>query len=227
MYYNYKSRFSVLMMAAVDANYKFIYANVGAQGRVSDAGLFAHSDLRKAMDQSLLNVPPPEPLPNSSAVVPYMFVGDEAYPLRTDLMKPYPFRQMDHDQRIFNYRLSRARRVVENAFGILANRLRVFRSTICLEPEKVTKITMASLCIHNYLRECRSEAYMPPAFADWVDADHRVIEGAWRRHGSGNLQPVEPGRGRNPTISAKEQRNLLKDYFASPAGEVPWQEEHI
>lgn len=97
-------------------------------------------------------------------------------------MKPYPFRQKDHDQRILNFRLSRARRVMENAFSILANRLRVFRATIYLEPDKVTKITMASLCIHNFLIERRSEAFMPPAFADWEDADHRVIKRAWRRH---------------------------------------------
>lgn len=83
------------MMAAVDANYKFIYAIVGTQGRVSDAGLFAQSDLRQAMDQGRLNFPPPEPLPSSDIMMPYMFVGDEAYPLRRDLMKPYPYRQMD------------------------------------------------------------------------------------------------------------------------------------
>lgn len=34
--HNYKGRFSVLMMAAADANYNFIYAIVGTQGRVSD-----------------------------------------------------------------------------------------------------------------------------------------------------------------------------------------------
>ncbi len=79
----------MLMMAVVDANNKFIYASVGTQGRVSDAALFAHTDLRKAMDQGLLNF-----------LMPYMFVGDEAYPLRNDLMKPYPFRQMEHGQRI-------------------------------------------------------------------------------------------------------------------------------
>lgn len=215
------------MMAAVDANYKFIYASVGTQGRVSDAGLFAHSDLRQAMDQGRLNFPPPEPLPSSDIMMPYMFVGDDAYPLRLDLMKPYPYRQMDHSQRVLNYRLSRARRVVENAFGILANRLRVFRSTICLEPDKVVKITMASLCIHNFLRERRSEAYTPPAFADWENNDHNIVEGNWRNQGTGSFQPVAHRRERNASVVAKMQRNLLCDYFVSPSGCVPWQEKHI
>lgn len=227
MWHNYKGRFSVLMMAAVDANYKFIYISVGTQGRVSDAGLFAHSDLKKALDQGLLNVPPPEKLPGSDIVLPYKFVADEAYPLRADLMKPYPFRQLDHNQRVYNYRLSQARRVVENAFGILANRFRVFHSTIFLHPESVTKITLASACLHNFLCDRRSEAYMTPALADWEDAGHRVNEGAWRRNGQGAMQCMPAERSRNPSLAAKQQRDLLKDYFVSLAGQVPWQEKYI
>ncbi len=217
----------MLMMAVVDANNKFIYASLGTQGRVSDAGLFAHSDLCIAMDQGLLDFPQPEPLPKSDILTPYMSVGDETYPLKNDLMKPYPFRQMEHGQRILNYRLSRARRVVENAFGILANRLRVFRSTICLEPDKVIKITMASLCIHNFLCKCRSDTYTPPAFADWENADHGMVDGAWRNHGMGAFQPVVHRRERNAAVTAKMQQNLLRDYFNSPAGSVSWQEQQI
>ena len=209
-------------MALVDANYQFIYASVGVQGRVPDAGLFAQSDLLKAMDRGLLNFPPPEPLPKSNITIPYMFVGDDAFPLRTDLMKPYPFRNMNHDQRIYNYRLSRTRRVVENAFGILANRLRVFRSPICLEPDRVINITMAALCIHNFLRGRRSAAYTPPLFTDWEDANHINIDGTWRAEGTGTLQPMNC----NPLVP-KTQRDILRDYFVSPAGSVPWQENCI
>ena len=64
-------------MAVVDADYKFLYANVGVQGRVPDGGLFAHSDLCKAMDRGLLNIPPPEPLANAGIMMPFMFVGDD------------------------------------------------------------------------------------------------------------------------------------------------------
>lgn len=69
-----------------------------------------------------VNLPPPAPLPNdeSGEAIPYMFVGDEAFPLRPYLMRPFPGRSLDNDsRRIYNYRLSRARRVVENAFGKL------------------------------------------------------------------------------------------------------------
>lgn len=62
---------------------------MGVQGRVSDAGLFAQSDLRAALDERKLNHPLAEALPNTN-IMPYAFVGDEAYPLRNDLLKPYP-----------------------------------------------------------------------------------------------------------------------------------------
>ncbi|XP_058627155.1 uncharacterized protein LOC131537599 [Onychostoma macrolepis] len=172
---NYKCRFSILMLAAIDANCNFIYVNVGTQGRVSDAGLFANSDLKRALDEELLHVPQPKSLPNSNIQFPFVLAGDEAYPLRPDLMKPSPHRQLEFDQRVFNYRLSRARRVVENAFGILANRWRVFQSTMLLSPEKVTKVTMAAMCLHNYLGHCGSEAYLPPGLADRETADRVFV----------------------------------------------------
>ncbi|XP_057180511.1 uncharacterized protein LOC130548231 isoform X2 [Triplophysa rosa] len=214
----------IMMSAAVDADLKFIYADVGSRASESDAGVFVQSDLCRAMDQNLLRLPPPEPLPETNKAMPYVFVGDASYPLRCDLMRPYPQKDMDHGRRVFNDRVSRARSVVQNAFGILANRFRVFRSTICLEPEKVVKITMAALCVHNFLLERRSDAYTPAEFTDWEDSDHTVVKGAWRRYGTGVFKPLNSGNIRNPCFSAKEQRNVLRNYFTSPAGRLSWQE---
>jgi hypothetical protein len=55
-----------------------------------------------------------------------MIVGDDAFPLKPYLMKPYPNRNLGITQRVFNYRLSRVRRIVENVFGILTSRFSVF-----------------------------------------------------------------------------------------------------
>lgn len=214
-------------MAAVDANYKFIYTSVDTHVMASDAGPFTHSGLCKWMDSGVLNCPPPEPLANSDLKMPYMFVGNETYPLRPDLMKPYPSKPIDRSQQILNYRLSRAQRVADNAFGILANRFRIMRNTIYLEPEKVIKIFTASLCIHNFLLERRSEAYAPPGLADWEKEDHSLVKGTWRDKGTGSLQPAEQKRECNASVTAKMQQNFLCDYLASPAGCVPWQEQHI
>ena len=58
---------------------------------------------------------------------PYVFVADEAFPLKFNLMRPFLVRGLNARQTIFNYRLSWARRVVKNAFRILASRFRVFQ----------------------------------------------------------------------------------------------------
>ncbi|KAL2092781.1 hypothetical protein ACEWY4_012579 [Coilia grayii] len=226
-YYNYKSFFSVQMMAVVDAQYRFIYVSVGAQGRASDAGIFAQSDLKAALDAKLLSIPQPNSLPGTHQEVPYVLVGDEAFPLRLDLMKPFPFRLLNTEQRIFNYRLSRARRVVENGFGILANRWRVFRTTIALHPDKVVRIALACVCLHNFLRTTRSEVYLPPALADWEDGEHTVVEGTWRKDGLGAMQSFQQGYTRNSSMAAKELRNTIKMYFLTSAGQVPWQQKYM
>ncbi|XDV13001.1 hypothetical protein PO909_001525 [Leuciscus waleckii] len=224
---NYKGRFSVLMMALVDANYQFLYVSVGAQGRASDAGVFNESDFKKALDQGLLNVPAAKPLPQSDIQAPFVFLGDDAYPLRTDLMKPYSFRQMDYQQRVFNYRLSRGRRVVENGFGILANRWRVFLTTIMLNADKVQKVALACVCLHNYLCGIRSDTYAPPALIDSEDGDHRFVEGTWRQDGLGAMLPLQPGKPCNSSMAAKQIREKLKSYFVSSAGKVSWQDNYI
>lgn len=77
-----------------------------------------------------------KPLPQRNTPVPFVIVGDEAFPLKSYLIKPYPSRNLDHNRRIFNYRLSRGRGIVENVFGILTSRFGVFKQAIPLEPEK-------------------------------------------------------------------------------------------
>ena len=145
MYYNYKQYFSIVLFALVDADYRFIYVDVGCNGRISDGGVFANSYICKAIEEKSLNLPNWKllPLPGRENPLPYVIVGDEAFPPKTYLLRPYPSRQSDLSRRIFNYRLWRARRVVENVFGILASRFTVFKSTIDMDPEKAQKIVLA------------------------------------------------------------------------------------
>ena len=123
-YFNYKGYFSVVLFAVVDSDYKFRYIDVGAQGSESDGGIYAQTRLAQMLQTNSANLPPPEPIQGepTGQDVDYFLVGDDAFTLRSYLMKPYPGRALTHVERIFNYRLSRARRVVENAFGILAAR---------------------------------------------------------------------------------------------------------
>ena len=114
---------NILKLSKLHNSYfRFLYIDVGCQGRISDGGVFHQTRLHEAIENGSANIPPDAPYPNTHVPRPFVMVGDEAFPLRTYLMKPFPQRNLSNDQRKYNYRLSRARRIVENAFGILANR---------------------------------------------------------------------------------------------------------
>ena len=112
--YNYIGFYPIVLMAVVDAEYKFIFVDLGTKGSCSDCGTFKDCGFYQALDEGRAQIPQNAPLPNDDEPLPYCLVGDDAFGLRTWLMKPYPHRCMTNADRIFN-RLSRARRVVENA----------------------------------------------------------------------------------------------------------------
>jgi len=142
MFYTYKHTFAIQLLALLDADYNFIYVPVGCQGRIGDAGVFHHSSLSKALAQDTLGIPDRTLLPNSSTQCSYTLLADEAFPLTTHLMKPCARRGLTVRERIFNYRLYRARCVVKNAFGILAHRFRIFLQPVVLHPSTLLRISV-------------------------------------------------------------------------------------
>lgn len=145
-------------MALVDANYKFICVDVGSEGRHSDGGVFKKSLMGKRFLNNEMNVPLPCNAPNGP-VLPFVILGDEAFELSSFLMRPYTRATLNHEKfkkwkiarKIYNYRLSRARRTVENAFGLLAMKWRIFRRPINLSMKNTEMIVLASICLHNFL----------------------------------------------------------------------------
>lgn len=85
----------MVLLAIVDANYQFIMYDFGTNGRVSDGGVLKNTKFFEKLENKLLNIPPEENIVNSSRTLPYVFVCDDAFPLRMDMMKPY--RQADLD----------------------------------------------------------------------------------------------------------------------------------
>ena len=91
--------------------------DIGANGSNSDCAVFNDSDLKDGFDSDDIGLPPADHLPNNYIDVLYYMLGDDAFSLRTWMMKPYSRCGLSDEERIFNYRLSCARRIVENAFG--------------------------------------------------------------------------------------------------------------
>lgn len=103
-FYNYKGDHSIVLLALVDAKYKFLYVNIGTNGRISDGGVLRESFLSKAIKTNCVHFPNDAALPGRMMKVPYVIVADDAFPLCERILKPYPGQNLSHDCQIFNYR---------------------------------------------------------------------------------------------------------------------------
>lgn len=159
-YFNYKGRHSMVLLAIVDATYRFLLVDFGTNGRISDGGVLSNTTFHERLLSNNLNIPDPSNVSDNFKQIPYVFVADDAFPLATNIMKPFRQAQLDSaSKEIFNYRLSRARHVVENAFGILASRFRIFHTQINLEPKNTSKVVMATCVLHNFLMQQQPTTY--------------------------------------------------------------------
>ena len=122
-----------------------------------------------------MKLPKDDALPVNGVIAPYVFVGDDAFALKKFMMKPYPQQNLTADKRVYNYRHSRARRISENLFGILANRWRIFFTIMDLEPNYSKNIVLSVLALHNML--IKNPAYCPGNLADTLLEDGEVLEG--------------------------------------------------
>ena len=125
MYFSYKSYYWIVLQGVADASYKFTIVDVG-YGKQSDGGTLHPSRMFERMRNRSLNILPDDCLPSTDISVPYVFIGDEAYPLLDNLLKPYSGENLDPDTVYFNRRLSRARKTIECAFGILYSKWPIF-----------------------------------------------------------------------------------------------------
>lgn len=204
-FYNYKNFISIVLLGLVDANYCFISIDVGRYGKSADSNIFRKSVLHKKLTNGSLNLPKDAPLPYSeqNTCMPLVFVADEAFAMTSNVMTPYSRKTLNNKKSIFNYRLSRAWRYVEYAFGILSNKWHVFHTAIQLDPDFVENIVSAACVLHNFVRW--KEGYK---FEDTLTCDLTNI----------------PANGTGGAAKhTKKARESFADYFVSPAGSVPWQ----
>lgn len=171
----------------------------------------SHSKLGKALDQNKLNIPPKEALPGTTNNVPYVIIGDEAFPLKTYLLRPYPGKQLHcNEKRVYNYRLCRARRVVENAFGLLSQKFRIYNRRMQVKPENAGIIILSTCVLHNFIK-----IYDGKSTYDNIQTNEEHSTPI-------NLTNISL-QGRNATREAFDIREIYKHFFNSPSGSVPWQ----
>lgn len=223
---NYKGTFSIVLMALVDAELNFIFVDVGKNGRVNDSGVWMETKLWEELEAKPDYLPPPAPLPHSPTSAPHVIVGDEGFGLKPYLMRPYPVADLEHEKRIFNYRLSRARRTSENAFGVMCSTWQIYRAPLRHLPERARYIVLATVVMHNYLRSRKAarQLYCPSENVDVEDIlTGHIRRGAWREQASQCGAILElPKKGSNCSREARNVRDTFRHYFYRE-GQVSWQ----
>ncbi|XP_035706941.1 protein ALP1-like [Folsomia candida] len=225
LYFNYKTYFSIVLMALSDADFKFTAVDIGSYGSESDGGILAKSHIGRKISSDTFNLPSPQPLSNTGTPLPYVFLGDDAFPRRHNLLKPYKGNFLQKTDRVFNYRLSRARMTVENSFGIMAARWRIFHSVIEADVDLVKQITLSAVILHNYLMNKKDFNNITPDRFE----DGRVQHGNWRdtvQNDNGMIQIPRQGTN-NYTQYSAQVRNHFRDYFNSEDGPLSWQDHHV
>ena len=101
-YCNYKGFFSLVLLALVDAEYGFLFIDLGSNRSCSDAQIFNRSLLREKIEDGSLGLPPPEHLGEGGPHLHYILLGDDAFALMPWMVKPYSRRQVTREKRIAN-----------------------------------------------------------------------------------------------------------------------------
>ena len=213
-------------MAVCDSKYHFTLVDIGDSRSQSDGCVFANSFLGHTIESGILNIPKLSPLPNSETCLPFVFVGGDAFELIENMMKPYPSQNCTLEEKVFDYRLSRAKRIIENSFGIATARFRIFRRRINAKVSTVKPVTKAIVGLHNFLLEKNHEVdnqYCPLNYIDREKNDH-VLPRDWRQEQNHifGLKDVRRIGSNKYSKTAKVIRGKFEDYFVNE-GAVDWQ----
>ncbi|XP_071050677.1 uncharacterized protein [Onthophagus taurus] len=210
LYYNYKHFFSIVLLGLVDSNYCFTAIDVGAYGKSGDSNVFKNSSLFKRIQSNTLNIPEDNIILQTKIKTPMVIVADDAFGCSKHVLRGYSRKNLSVRKRIFNYRLSRARRYVECAFGILANKWRIFHTAINLDPDFVTDVVKAACILHNFvIRKDNHGSHNNDEVQDFQ---------------FDNIEPIATGGGSNIALATREK---FADYFVSSVGALSWQYDYI
>jgi hypothetical protein len=224
-YFNHKGYHSVVLLGLVVANLTFIMTDVGCNRRVSDAGVLQETTFYRKLKNDALALPKHD---DTVANMNFVFFADEAFALTENILKPFPRKDLIQKKQIFNYRLSRARRCVENSFGVLAECFRISHTTIHMQPSKLYDIVMVCVVLHNFLRRNHETQYTLGSMMDREDLeDASVVEGNWRNEQlQGRFDMLRRLRQVTPVTETSLNRDKYAVYFNGP-GKMPFQNRMV
>ena len=205
-YYNYKGFSSLVLLDPAETEYRFLWIDCGSSGSCSDARIFNRNDLGEKIEEG-------SKTGGEWPDLHYFLLGDDAFALMPWMAKTYSRRQLTKEKRIGNDKISRGRRVVENAFGFLVSWFRVLLGTMEQRPRVVRDIVVMCMVLHNMLRAHQGKVDRAPIPANDVEA---------LQNEQAVYVPNE--NDRNSSREAKHQQDLLKDYF-NHVGALPGQED--
>lgn len=191
-------------------------------GSLNDAGIISQVILGKDMQKNRIDFPDANYLPGTTSKLGFFFIADTLFPLLHNLLVPYkPPRDslLSLQQRYFNYRLSRARITIENTFGILAARWRIYHKTIDAKPANVDKIVQATVVLHNFIKAEKGDniKYAPDNYIDRIAAENKLIKGKWRLQMPRNtaFEPIDMSMLKTKQYDqrTKENRDFLSSYI--------------
>ncbi len=197
-YFNRKGWHSILMQGTVNHLGHFVDVYIGWPGRVHDARVFTNSTLYRKGQEGVLLPPWVEHLGGGD--IPLVILGDPAYPLLSWLMKAFPDNgRLTPQQKLFNYRLSRARVVVEHAYGRLKARWRCLMKRIDIDVRNVPELIAACCALHN-ICEVHGDSFDE----DWLEGVEITRE-------------TEASDGTTQSESGDSIRRALMSYFQQNA----------
>ena len=216
-------------MAVCDANYCLSLIDIGQYSSNNDSGVLAASKMGQLFKDNEMNLPSSSKISESDFDFTYFLLGDEIFLLKPWLMWQFPGKNATKEERVYNYRHSRARGRIENAFRILPAQWRIFQKKIRATVKHFESYTLACLALHNYLCQTKNAGYSPSAFTDPEDNSGNLIPGEWRSLNNRNnaFEDLSRTHGSRVASEALEIRSELKRYMNSQEGSLPWQVDYI
>lgn len=206
-YFNYLKYFSIVLQGVADADKKFITIEAGARGKQSDGGTFSSSALFRLLEENSFNMPSDNELPGTNIKLPHVLIGDEAYPLKPYLMRPFPSRNLTPIKENFNKRLSTPRKCIECAFGILKAKWGIFSTDIEVNVKRAISIIKCACILHNVIRERDGNSDL-----NYCQEVSRNFQSGYPTFSQPQQRPERGGVRRGSTL-AKEIRDKFANYL--------------